>query len=158
MSKFLASPDACWESSGDSPWSTHLLGLREWYWDGLTRNRYNSTWNNWYPLGRLPTTTSITESEARLKFVDDLSIAECTPSNVTNQETLQTRLESINLLAKLHDIKLNLKKSKLMQFTFSRKQNILPNITLEGANLDFVNETKLLGLTITNNCKWDANT
>ena len=45
-----------------------------------------------------------------------------------------------------------------MQFTFSRKHNILPNITLEGANLEFVNETKLLGLTITNNCKWDANT
>ena len=33
--------------------------------------------------------TAITETEARLKFVDNLSIAECTSSNVSNQETLQ---------------------------------------------------------------------
>ena len=100
--------------------------------------------------------TAITETEARLKFVDNLSIAECTSSNVSNQETLQKQLESINVSAKLHDMKLSLRKSKIMQFTFSKKHKLQPNITLEGANLDVVSETKLVGVTITDNCKWDT--
>ena len=108
------------------------------------------------PSVAYPPTTAITETEARLKFVDDLSIAECTSSNVSNQETLQKQLESINVSAKLHDMKLSLRKSKIMQFTLSKKHKLQPNITLEGANLDVVSETKLVGVTITDNCKWDT--
>lgn len=55
-------------------------------------------------------------------------------------------------------MKLNLKKTKVMHFNFTRKYNINPKIKLEGSTLEYVTETKLLGLTITSDCKWNANT
>ena len=82
-----------------------------------------------------PTPPAVTESEARLKFIDDLSLAECVtldcqlcpgPSLIgprlfhdrnglilpPHNSLLQKRLEEINIAAKNHEMKLNLKKNQ----------------------------------------------
>ena len=53
---------------------------------------------------------------------------------------------------------LNLKKTKGMPFNFTRKYDFLPNFSLDGIPLEVVYETKLLGITLTSDCRWDNNT
>ena len=55
-------------------------------------------------------------------------------------------------------MKLILFTCKSMVFNFSKKFQFLPDLYLEGTHLSLAQETKLLGVTITNDCKWDANT
>jgi hypothetical protein len=55
-------------------------------------------------------------------------------------------------------MKLNLTKTKLMHFNFTKKYDFVPNFSLDGRPIDVVYESKLLGLTITSDCRWDANT
>ena len=52
-------------------------------------------------------------------------------------------------------MKLNLDKTKVMSFNFTRNFKFEPELTLDGKILDVVDETKLLGLTITSDCKWN---
>ena len=53
---------------------------------------------------------------------------------------------------------LNEKKSKLMIFNFSEKYQFGTRLELNGQNLDVVQKAKFLGVIITNDLKWDANT
>ena len=124
---------------------------------------------------------AVTDLEARLKFVDDLSLAECLrlDTNLTpgqeligprmyhdrnglvlppERSLLQRRLHEVSESAELHDMKLNLTKTKLMPFNFTKKYDFVPNFSLDGRPIDVVYESKLLGLTITSDCRWDANT
>ena len=71
---------------------------------------------------------------------------------------LQKRLEEIATSAEYHDMKLNLSKSKVIPFNFTRKHQFTPELFLDGTLLEVVKETKLLGLTISSSCNWDANT
>ena len=50
-------------------------------------------------------------------------------------------------------MKLNLKKTKVMPFNFTRKYDFVPSFTLEDTNLEVVYTTKLVGLTLTNECR-----
>ena len=132
------------------------------------------------PSVPFPPTPAVTDLEARLKFVDDLSVAECVrldtqlyPKNdqigprayhdrnglffPPDLSILQKRLDDISTSAKLHDMKLNLGKTKVIPFNFTRKYDFVPDFSLDGAPLEVVYETKLLGLTVTSDCKWDAN-
>ena len=45
-----------------------------------------------------------------------------------------------------------------MTFNFTRKYQFTPNLLLEGTQLDVVQQTKLLGLTVTADGRWDMNT
>ena len=133
------------------------------------------------PSVTFPPTPAVTEQEARLKYVDDLSLAECVrlDTNLCSLEdqsgprlyhdrnglflppdksVLQTRLEEVSRSAQFHDMKLNLKKTKVMPFNFTRKYDFLPNFSLDGIPLEVVYETKLLGITLTSDCRWDNNT
>ena len=122
------------------------------------------------PSCAFPPPAAISETEARLKFVDDLTVGECVrldkklqqDKNVLvlppDQSVLQRRLNDIHQSISTHDMKINLSKSKTMIFNFSRNFQFEHTLCLEGTYLNPVTETKLLGLTITNNCKWDANT
>ena len=109
--------------------------------------------------------------EIRLKFVDDLSLAESinlndklqTNSQSNNfippdQSLLQKRLEHVNLAAITHEMKLNLSKTKIIPFNFTKKLTFEPKYFLDGQLIDVVQEIKLLGVTITSNAKWDSNT
>ena len=116
-----------------------------------------------------PPPAAVSNHEARLKFVDDLSLAECVSLNSrlasdgdklwlpASNSTLQSRLNEIVMAADYHDMKLNLDKTKIISFNFTRNYKFEPQLTLDGEALDVVEETKLLGLTITSDCKWNKN-
>ena len=117
-----------------------------------------------------PPPDAVAENEARLKFVDDLSIAECVYLNsalVGNgtklslppaHSILQTRLDEVSTAAEAHDMRLNLEKTKLISFNFTRNYKFEPELVLDGTVLDVVRETMLLGFVVTSNCRWEANT
>ena len=119
------------------------------------------------PSVPFPPPPAVSESEARLKFVDDLSLAESVSLDsqlvISNAELvlppaesiLQNRLNEVALTADYHDMKLNLDKTKIMVFNFTRKYQFEPEMSLDGEVLDVVSETMLLGLTVTSDCKWD---
>jgi hypothetical protein len=123
------------------------------------------------PSVAFPPPQPISEQEARLKYVDDLSLAESVRLDKKlkmkhdlsglflppAESLLQGRLDDLSIAAGIHDMKLNLDKTKIMHFNFTRKYRFEPNFILEGGTLDVVSETKLLGLTITSDCRWDAN-
>ena len=122
------------------------------------------------PSVQYPPPPAVSEQEARLKYVDDLSLAECIRLDTAlildgdalllppAHTKLQKRLDEISVSAEFHDMKLNLTKSKIILFNFTRKFQFTPQLNLEGKTLEIVSETSLLGLTITNNCRWNANT
>ena len=113
----------------------------------------------------LPLPPALMESEARLKFIDDLSLAESVdlktqlskePELIGPREfhdrnglvllptksKLQTRLDEITIAANNHEMKLNLKKSKIMPFNFTRKYDFLPTYSLENTPMEVVYSMK----------------
>ena len=122
------------------------------------------------PSVPFPPQPVVAGNEARLKYVDDLSMAEClrldtelklrsnSGEKYLPHYLLQKRLEEIATSAEYHDMKLNLTKSKVISFNFTRKHQFTPELFLDGTLLEVVKETKLLGLTISSSCNWDANT
>ena len=81
-----------------------------------------------------------------------------------NQYIPQENLESQQYLEQIRDwtqnqkMILNHKKTKLMVFNFTEKYKFGTRLTLDGENLEIVDRAKLLGVIITNDLKWDANT
>ena len=47
---------------------------------------------------------------------------------------------------------LNTDKTKIMAFNFTRKYNFIPELSIDGVNLEGVSKTKLLGVICTRNC------
>ena len=127
-----------------------------------------------------PPPAALTDDELRIKFVDDLSMAEVVdlqelkqaeeiigPRNFHDRNALelppdksklQGRLRDLETYVRNHDMKLNTKKTKLIPFNFSRKYDFEPNLILDGNRLDIVYKTKLLGVVCTSDCKWKENT
>ena len=122
------------------------------------------------PSVEFPPPPATSELELRLKFVDDLSMAECVRLDTqlhqgqggyilpSDESVLQRRLDEISSAAEVHDMKLNLTKTKIIPFNFTRKYQFEPNFILENTTLEVVHETKLLGLIVSSDCRWDKNT
>ena len=55
-------------------------------------------------------------------------------------------------------MQLNQKKTKSMIFNFTRDKQFTTNIKLKGETVEIVSESKLLGVIISNDLKWDRNT
>ena len=53
---------------------------------------------------------------------------------------------------------LNLKKTNLMLFDPSRTKDFMPEIKVEGTRIDLVEKTKLMGVILTCDLSWPANT
>ena len=73
---------------------------------------------------------------------------------------LQEQLHSLNVFTKEKLLRIKEKKSNLMKFNFSRNYDFPPEFTIDGfyKELEVVKETKLLGVMLTDNLKWAANT
>ena len=122
------------------------------------------------PTVPFPPNRAVSEKEARLKYVDDLSLAESMfLGNLTLQDDeglflppadslLQNRLDDLVTATRLHDMKLNHDKTKIISFSFSRKYPLNPVFSVSGQPIEVVKQTKLLGVILSDNCKWDANT
>ena len=124
---------------------------------------------------------AITDKEVRQKYIDDqvqgellrLDTSLCQKSDgltgprdfhdrngLENKEDtlLQKRLNDISLHTKIHKMKINIKKTKIIAFNFTKKFDFIPNLTIDGRQLDVTYTTKLLGIIIQSDCKWGANT
>ena len=55
-------------------------------------------------------------------------------------------------------MQLNIDKSKIMIFNFTRNYQFTTNISQNGDDMEVINETKLLGTILTNDLKWHRNT
>ena len=62
------------------------------------------------------------------------------------------------LAANIRGMKLNLFKTKIISFNFTKKWTFEPKCFLDEQLIDVVQEIKLLGVTITSNSKLDSNT
>ena len=73
---------------------------------------------------------------------------------------LQDQLNSLNVFTKDKLLRIKEKKSNLMKFNFSRNYDFPPEFTIDGFDneLEVIKETKLLGVMLTDNLKWAANT
>ena len=127
-----------------------------------------------------PPPAALSEEELRIKYVDDLSLAEVVdlqklthaeeiigPRNFhdrnalvlpSDKSKLQERLKDLETYVANHDMKLNTKKTKIIPFNFSRKNDFEPILTLDDNQLEIVYSTKLLGVVCTSDCKWKENT
>ena len=124
---------------------------------------------------------SISEKEIRVKYVDDQSQGEVVRLDtdlVLNAEEagprqrrdrhghqlpperslLQTRLNQIEEYSQIHKLKINKDKTKVMAFNFSTKYDFMPKLTIGGEQLEVVESTKLLGVMISSDLKWNHHT
>ena len=126
----------------------------------------------------LPTET---ENEIRLKYVDDQTQGEVIQLNSalnlngdksgpqpyhnrhghvlpTENSRIQTRLNQIEEYANIHKLKINETKTKIMAFNFSTKYDFLPELSVGENQLEVVRSTKLLGVIISSDLKWNEHT
>ena len=64
----------------------------------------------------------------------------------------------IQQYARNNEMKLNLDKCKFMLFNPTKKYDFIPELEIEGKSIETVEEMKILGITISNDLKWKANT
>ena len=116
------------------------------------------------------------------KFVDDKSVIEIVnlfsiglvshnmkasvPSNIPVSNNFiprehlktQSNLEKVERWSDIKQMKLNLKKTKIVCFNFTKDKQFSTDIKLNNERIETVSETKLLGTIITNDLKWNKNT
>ena len=122
-------------------------------------------------------------NEIHLKFVDDLTLAESinlqkqlvkVPDNArprpdnyhartghalpVQNSKVARQLEKTRKQASNNEMKLNYKKTKVMIFNPCRNIDFMPEICIEGNELEVVEEMRLLGLIIRSDMRWTSNT
>ena len=120
-------------------------------------------------------------NQIHLKYVDDMSLAETVnlkelliavpdrdqPDNYhartghvlpKEKSAVYSQLLETNEYASRNEMKINYKKTKTMLFNPCTSLDFMPNLELGGHELELVEEMKLLGLVITSDMKWAANT
>ena len=122
-------------------------------------------------------------STGHWKYVDDLTIAEAIELKKTlkkedeqdlvrplsfhdrtehtlppERSKVQDQLNEIVEYANRNEMKVNKHKTKLMLFNSARKRDFTPKLKLEDSDIEVVDQLKLLGVHITNDLKWNANT
>ena len=141
-----------------------------------------ATFGIWEYLTQSNNSADCVNQDYRYKFVDDLSVLEkinllviglasfnChtqVPSHIPahNQFIPAENLESQNYIYKIKEwtdnqkMILNQKKTKVMIFNFTDDYKFTTTLTLDSANLEVVNQAKLLGVIISDDLKWDKNT
>jgi hypothetical protein len=116
-----------------------------------------------------------------MKYVDDLTLLEAMNLKevlITNPEPVRpfnyhertnhilpsqnlkihNQLEELEQYTTQNEMKINHNKSKVMIFNQARTRDCMPNLKLDGANLEVLDEMRLLGLVITSDLKWTQNT
>ena len=118
-------------------------------------------------------------NQIHLKYVDDLTLAETVNlpeklvllkdserplpdcfhartghANSAVQEQLVKTME----YAEQNEMKVNIKKSKVMLFNPCRSVDFMPKLELDGAELELVESFKFLGVVIRSDMKWTDNT
>ena len=117
------------------------------------------------------------------KYVDDLTVAEAInlKNKLTNDDDdilekpleyhsrtneilpnessqVQKQLSELNAYATENEMRINIKKTKVMLFNTARKHDFTPTFMIDDVLLEVVEEFKLLGIKITSDLKWNNNT
>ena len=71
---------------------------------------------------------------------------------------MQADINQLCIYANENEMRLNTGKTKTMLFNTAKNWDFLPEIQVDGSNLEVVEEYKLLGVMITSDLKWDTNT
>ena len=71
---------------------------------------------------------------------------------------VQKQMKEVSKYAIENEMKLNKDKTKVMLFNSARQKDFMPKIEVDGLNLEVVEEFKLLGVMISSDLKWQANT
>ena len=143
---------------------------------------YNGQENN---IGELITSKKkIKEMNVKhWKYIDDLTLAESidmasqlSPVSLVDRpqpDTFRARtghklniqtskvykeLKEIQAYAEQNKMKLNIPKTKLMLFNPCRTKDFMPELVIEKTRVDLVEQTKLLGVILSSNLSWEANT
>ena len=118
-----------------------------------------------------------------LKYVDDLALAEKINMNtqimpcpieerpqpdpyrartghklIDEKSKVLKQLKDTKLYADNNNMRINFSKTKLMLFNPCRNKDFLPSMDFDGIPVELVEQTKLLGLIISSDLSWDANT
>ena len=95
------------------------------------------------------------QTENRLKYVDDLTVFQASSIDQLNEEIhLQRVTDQLSDWADNSKMVLNTDKCQVMHFFTAKKPIVLPDITLHGTSIPTVNQTKLLGVKISNDISW----
>ena len=141
-----------------------------------------ATFGIWEYLAQSNNSADCVEPENRYKFVDDLTILEkinllitglssfncknSVPNDIPdhNQFIGAEHLKSQEYMNQIKDwtdqqkMILNSKKTKVMIFNFTNKYKFTTRLKLNNDSVEVVDKAKLLGVLITDDLKWDANT
>ena len=88
------------------------------------------------------------------KYVDDLTLVECRIDG--QQSELQTYLSLFHKWAFDNNMKLNPSKCLSLNVTFSRNPQPHPVLSIDSTPLPIVHSTKILGVIVQSNLKWDG--
>ena len=106
------------------------------------------------PLFFLVMINDLTTTAPMYKYVDDCTVFEVT-SHSSASSDLQTHLDSINQWIVNNNMRINAKKTKELNICFAKSPPVLQPLTIDNVPLDCVQSTKLLGISIQSNLKWD---
>lgn len=89
-------------------------------------------------------------------FADDISIVFPVTNENKLNSTLSAILNKVNNWLKYHNLKLNIDKTKIMQYHPQQKRSLSINFIYNNIALECVDTSTLLGLDIDSNIKWKA--
>ena len=97
---------------------------------------------------------------ATYNFKSHVSSSVPSHNQIVPASNLKTQgyLNEINDWTDAKEMKLNERKTKCMIINFSRKNKFTTDLKLKGESLDIVDEARLLGVLLTSDLKWAANT
>lgn len=87
------------------------------------------------------------------KYIDDTTISEVVPKYCSS--TIQRAATDVEDWSADNKFQLNVSKCKELTFQFTKHQQGFPTTTINNDPLDLVNHAKILGLTISNDLKWN---
>ncbi|XP_066962151.1 uncharacterized protein [Macrobrachium rosenbergii] len=87
-------------------------------------------------------------------FVDDLVIYCTTYDAISACRYLQKAIDSVSKWAKLNGFKFSAIKSVAVRFSSSTRQEVIPNLKLEGSILPYADDVKFLGMTFDSKLAW----
>jgi hypothetical protein len=90
-------------------------------------------------------------------FADDTNILVSGKNVVKLQYKINNVMTELQMWFKLNNLVVNAEKMMAMSFhTLQNKRPVSPHITFEGRNIQYNMETKLLGIYINENMKWNS--
>ena len=95
------------------------------------------------------------EDISSFKYVDDLSLVEC--RKAAKPSNIQAALNTLNEWCNGNHMKLNPEKCVRLEITFMRNRPPIEPVYIDDHELSLVSETKVLGVIVQNNLKWEQN-